>query len=198
MFDDGKAYFYDGGSVYRGTLQRDHRRRGPARRHEPRDARERLCRQLAYFKGDELPTARVYSPWSPLAFQEFADGTGVSFNASSPTYRAFVDRWGFDFHRMLDADTFRQVVADDFRILALISLVAGSWLAYAYLALIFLCGQCRPSTTRRRRHGGSVVPCAGARWTPAAPGRACWRRSCAAPWAARVSARSGPAGLSAR
>ena len=141
MGDDGKAYFYDDGSVYREFFN------GTTAAVNLRDGLSRVTHAngsiLAYFKGDELQ-ARVYSPWSPLAFQEFADGARVSFNASSPTYQAFVDRWGFEFHRMLDADTFRQVVADDFRILALISLVAGSWLAYAYLALIFLSGGVPP------------------------------------------------------
>ena len=82
---------------------------------------------VSYFKGDDVHT-RVKTGGGGLAFQEFASNTTVSFNASSPTYRAFVDRWGSSFHGMLDADTFRQVVANDFRILALISLVAGSWL----------------------------------------------------------------------
>ena len=145
MFDDGKEYFYDDGSVYReyfnGTTAAVDLRGGLSRVTHVNGSV--VSSVLTYLKGDELQ-ARVYSPWSPLAFQEFADGARVSFNASSPTYRAFVDRWGFDFHRMLDADTFRQVVANDFRILALISLVAGSWLAYAYLALIFLSGGVPP------------------------------------------------------
>ena len=39
---------------------------------------------------------------------------------------------------MLDADTFRLVVADDFRVLALMSLVASSWLSYVYIVFVFL------------------------------------------------------------
>ena len=92
---------------------------------------------VSYFKGDDVHT-RVKTGFGGLAFQEFASNATVSFNASSPTYRAFVDRLGSSFHGMLDADTFRLVVADDFRVLALMSLVASSWLSYVYIVFVFL------------------------------------------------------------
>ena len=107
--------------------------------------------------------------------------------------------WGSSFHRMLDAETFRLVVEDDFRVLAFMSrVVRSTWLLYVYFVLVFL--------------GQVVAPFywkASAAWWASGPARrraldACrtWTgllaRSCAAPWAARASARSGPVGFPLR
>ncbi len=138
----GTAYFYDDGSVYREYFN------GTTAAVDPFRDLGRVTHANGSIVASYYKDSKLYAwiDWEAdaLALQKFVGGATVPFNASSPTYRAFVDRWGSEFHRMLDADTFRQVVANDFRILALISLVAGSWLAYAYLALIFLCGAVPP------------------------------------------------------
>ena len=134
--DDRTTFHFTDGSVHVEFVN------GTTAAMSPRDGLGRMTHAngsvvVSYFKGDEVQ-ARIYSGGGALAFQEFADGATVSFNESSPTYRAFVDRWNSDFHRMLDADNFRLVVADDFRVLALISWVASSWLAYVYIVFVFL------------------------------------------------------------
>ena len=98
---------------------------------------------VSYFKGVDDVRTRVRVDGGGLAFQEFAfnatANVAVPFNASSPTYRAFVDEYGSSFHGMLDADTFRLVMEDDFRVLGLVSWVMRpTWLFYAYLVLVFL------------------------------------------------------------
>ena len=138
VYADSKAFFFSDGAMYSEFFN------GTTAAAAPLDGLGRLTHAngsvvVSYFKGlDELHT-RVRVDDDGLAIQEFADGATVPFNVSSPTYRTFVDMWGSSFHGMLDAETFRLAVEDDFRVLAFMSrVVRSTWLLYVYFVLVFL------------------------------------------------------------